>query len=153
MDKLLLKSHKKYFLSIGEDEFTLAIYSDVISEIKKALDEPDGKLSLAADGGSRPLWQRFIFGADKYVHLYFMYEWSGNVSSLIFYDENVSEYRAFSNKRIINLSESDRSQINFGDKTPIEDFLCISKEETQKAIYEFLDTGDRPCWLKYQFVK
>ena len=79
-----LKNHEIYFLSVDGDECNLASYSQVINKIEIALEESTGKISLAADDGLRPWWQRFIFGAEKYIRYYFLFEWSGNVSGLIF---------------------------------------------------------------------
>lgn len=153
MDDAFLKSHEKYFLSINDDDITLDSYSEVIEKIESVLNEPSGKLSLAADDGLRPWWQRFIFGAERYVRSYLMYEWSGSVAGLIFHDENASEYRAKPNVKLNELPDNDRKQITFGEKTPLETNFCMSKEESSKAISEFLDTGKMPSWLKYEFVR
>ncbi|RDH43686.1 hypothetical protein [Zooshikella ganghwensis] len=153
MDDMPLKLHEKYFLSINDDDITLDKYSEVVGKIERALNEPTGKLSLAADDGLRPWWQRFVFGSERYVRSYLMYEWSGNVSGLIFHDENASEYRAMPGTQLNGLPERDKSQITFGEGVPLETRFCMSKEESLKAISEFLKTGKKPSWLKYEFVR
>jgi hypothetical protein len=65
----------------------------------------EGKISLAADDGLRPWWQRFIFGAKIYVRSYFMFEWSGEFCGLIFHDDNTSEFRALAKSECCDLDE------------------------------------------------
>ena len=148
-----LKNHEIYFLSVDGDECNLASYSQVINKIEIALEESTGKISLAADDGLRPWWQRFIFGAEKYIRYYFLFEWSGNVSGLIFHDVNASEYRAMQSQQMDELPEHDRMQICFGEETPVSTRFCIAKDEASKAIYEFLETGEIPSWLQYEFIR
>ena len=153
MDDTSLTSHEKYFLSVNDDDVVLDKYSDAVVRIESALNKPSGKLSLAADDGLRPWWQRFFFGAERYVRSYLMYEWAGNVAGLIFHDENASEYRATPSMQLNELLDSDRKQITFGEDSPLETRFCMSKEESSKAILEFLETSKRPAWLKYEFVR
>lgn len=148
-----LKTHMKYYLSIGEDDLTFEEYSEVVHEIEIALNEQLGSITLAADDGLRPLWQRLIFGAKNYVRSYMMCEWSENTSGLIFYDENASEYRVLSNVELGSEGASVNKEVSFGEYTPLDAKYLLPKKECIKAISEFLDTGVKPSWLIYEFIE
>lgn len=112
-----------------------------------------GSITLAADDGLRPLWQRLIFGAKNYVRSYMMCEWSENASGLIFYDENASEHRVLSNVDLNSEGESVNKEVTFGGFTSLDVKYLLPKEECLKAIGEFLEAGVKPSWLSYEFIE
>lgn len=148
-----MHSHPKYFVSVGERELTFNSFSDALDVIVSALSQKKGKLSLSADDGLRPLWQRFLFGASNYRRMYFVLEWDSNFSGLIFHDENSSEYRALSSTPNTQAVESIRNQISFGESEPLEAKYCLASEVAFKALREFMDSGAKPEWLKFEFVR
>jgi hypothetical protein len=148
-----MSSHSKYFLSAGDQEVEFNSFSEACEAIEKALSQQKGKLSLSADDGLRPWWQRFIFGANNYIRIYFAIEWDSNFSGLIFHDENSSEYRVLSNEPITEVAESIRNQISFGEPEPLETKYCLASEVAFKALRKFIDSGAKPEWLKFEFVQ
>ncbi|GAA3927602.1 hypothetical protein [Litoribacillus peritrichatus] len=146
-------SHPKYFVSAGDQELMFNSFSEALETIDNALSQQKGKLSLSADDGLRPWWQRFVFGASNYIRMYLALEWDSNFSGLIFYDENSSEYRALSNGPNSEVAESIRNQISFGEPEPLEAKYCLASEVAFKAIREFMDSGAKPEWLNYEFVQ
>ena len=139
-------SHSKYFLSFGDQEMTFNSFPEVLEAIEKALSQQKGKLSLSADDGLRPWWQRLIFGATNYIRMYFAIEWDGDFCGLIFHDESASEFRGLSNSSSIEAPESIRSSINFGEFEPLSTKYCLEVEVAFKALREFLGSGVKPEW-------
>jgi len=148
-----LREHSKYFLGIGDDDLVLESYEDLVEKLQSQIISEEGVVSLAADDGQRPWWQRFIFGAKIYVRSYLTFEWKNGTCGLIFHDENTSEYRALSKFEPKDVSESTRKKISFGEYEPLDKKYCIEKELAVKAINEYLDSGIMPTWLEYDFTK
>jgi len=146
-------SHPKYFVSAGDQQLTFNSFSEPLEAIDIALSQQKGKLSLSADDGLRPWWQKFVFGASNYIRMYFVLEWDSNFSGLIFHDENSSEYRVLSSEPNTEVAESIRNQISFGEPEPLETKYCLANEVAFKALREFMDSGAKPEWLKFEFVQ
>jgi hypothetical protein len=143
----------EYYLQINDSVFVFKNISDVGAKIFEDVGSAKGKIAFSADDGPRPWWQRFIFGAARYNRPYFRLEWSSDVYALIFYDDNASEYRVLSNVILENASEQLRKEISFGESQPLPIKYCISKDIVLRAIKEFLNSGERPQWLEYEFVE
>lgn len=146
-------SHPKYFVSADDQELTFNSFSETLEAIERTLSQQEGKLSLSADDGLRPWWQRFVFGASNYTRMYFVLEWGSKFSGLIFHDENSSEYRALSNEPNAEIAESIRNKISFGEHEPLETKYCLTNEVAFKALREFMGSGAKPEWLKFEFVQ
>ncbi len=153
MKKMVNFDHTRFFLAINESDIELTNILEVRLQINEALCSSKGSVSLAADDGQRPWWQRFIFGTKIYVRSYFLFEWFEETCGLIFQDEDASEYRVLSNEQPKDTSEDIRKQISFGEYKLLETKYCITKETALKAIDDFLESGKRPDWLEYKFVK
>ncbi len=145
--------HNRFFLAINELDIELTDMSEVRQKIDEVLRSSKGSISFAADDGQRPWWQRFIFGSKIYVRSYFLFEWFEETCGLIFQDENASEYRVLSNEQPEDTSEKTRKYISFSEYKPLETKYCLTKEIAMKAIENFLESGERPDWLEYEFVE
>jgi hypothetical protein len=148
-----LASHHKYFLSLDDKDVEFDSLSDIKETLITAFDSKSGKVSLSADDGLRPWWQRFIFGANNYVRMYFAIEWRSDISGLIFHDENASEYRALSEPTCGKIDEYIRKEISFEEHEPLSLKYCLAKEIAVKAIIEFIEKGEKPKWITYEFVQ
>ena len=148
-----LASHSKYFLTLDGKELEFQDFSKTREALLNALNSKSGKISLAADDGLRPWWQRFIFGASNYVRIYFAIEWSNEISGLIFHDENASEFRALTDSSNDAASVADRNEISFGESKPLNQKYCIATDIAKSSIVEFLEKEERPEWLNYEFVQ
>jgi len=151
--KMNLTSHTKYFLSLDDKEVEFESFSDSKEALMSAFNSKSGKVSFSADDGLRPWWQRFIFGANNYVRMYFAIEWSNDISGLIFHDENASEYRALAESPSLEIDEEIRKKISFEEHEPLSQKYCLAKEMAEKAIIEFLENGEKPQWVTYEFVQ
>ena len=152
-NKMNLESHTKYFLTLDGKELEFENFSETREALLNALNSKSGKILFAADDGLRPWWQRFIFGARNYIRVYFALEWSNEISGLIFYDENASEFRALSDSRNKNISDTDRKEISFGESEPLHEKYCITTDFAQSSIVAFLEKEERPEWHDYEFVR
>ena len=148
-----MHSHSKYFLAAGDQELAFNSFPEALSVIENTLSQQKGKLSLSADDGLRPWWQRFVFGASNYIRVYFAIEWDSNFAGLIFHDENASEYRALSGSSNTEATEAIKVKISFGESEPLEAKYCLESEVAFKALKEFLHNGVKPEWLKFEFVQ
>jgi hypothetical protein len=148
-----LASHPKYFLSLDDKGVEFESFSDIKEALMTALSSTSGKISLSADDGLRPWWQRFIFGSNSYVRMYLAIEWSSDIAGLIFHDESASEYRALSESTCGKIDEDIRKEISFEEHEPLSLKYCLAKEIAVKAIIEFLEKGEKPKWITYEFVQ
>lgn len=148
-----IADHNRYFLDFDDTETVLKHIGSVTEDFVEATKATSGKVFLSADDGLRPWWQRFIFGAKVYVRMYFTVKWSGETCALIFYDENGSEYRARSKSDVAEVDAEVRRNLSFGESELLENKYCISRSEAFNAINEFLEKGNNPKCLDYDFVE
>jgi hypothetical protein len=148
-----LACHPKYFLLLDDKDVELESLSDIKEKLMTALNSKSGKISLSADDGLRPWWQRFIFGSNRYVRMYLAIEWSNGIAGLIFHDENASEYRALSEPTNVKVDEKIRKEISFEEHEPLSQKYCLAKDLAEKAIIEFFEKGEKPQWITYEFVQ
>ncbi|MCO7222725.1 hypothetical protein [Pleionea sp. CnH1-48] len=148
-----LQNHDRYILSIGDRDLELDNLKDVEEKLTEALKNNSGKVTLVADAGSRPWWQRFFLGAKVYVRMYFTCEWFDNASGVIFYDDAASEYRVVSELSSIDVSRDVREKISFDELQPLDLKYCLSKEQCIEAISRFFEEGEKPKALTYDFVR
>ena len=83
----------------------------------------------------------------------FAIEWSGEICSLIFFDDAVSEYRAISSNPSRELDDQTRIKVSHGEESPHPLEECLPLSEGLRAIRDFLDSGNRPGWLEYRYVE
>lgn len=79
-------------------------------------------------------------------------DWSGDVASLIFFDNAASEYRAKDAEKPITADEVARKAIAHGEVALHPPEQCMSLGRARQAINEYLKTGVRPEWLQYEYV-
>ena len=112
-----------------------------------------GRIDVDEDVGGRSWVSRFVFGLHpRSLLMHFAVEWSGEVASLIFFDDAVSEYRAIDRERPIQADKLARKAIAHGEVTPHPLDQCMALGRAQQAIDEYLKTGVRPEWLQYEYV-
>jgi hypothetical protein len=134
------------------DDVPAATMAELKEHIANAERLEGGTLAVYADGGPRPWWHRLFGLQRRFVLCYFMLEWCGDYASLMFLDENWSEYRAIDEAHPVNPSEEIRVKIAHGEVIPHPVNECMKKERAFAAVRAFLDSGLRPEWLKYRFV-
>ena len=137
---------------LNDENRVLASAQEVSKAIESCRRLDRGGLSLSYDDGPRPLWHRF-FGATRYVSGFASIEWADGVASLIFLDDNWSEYRAIDKEVPVNASEAVRRAISHGEPCPHPADECIGKGRAFQALQEALESGVHPGWLTYRFVK
>jgi hypothetical protein len=147
-----LLSRPSWELQIGESERSFSSIDELRTRIAATESMAIGKMSLCADAGARPLWKR-ILGAKRYTEFFFALEWFEQYASLIFLDEDASEYRAIDHQHPVSAPENARLKIAHGELRPHPSNECMSKARAFYAIAEYLQTGDRPAWLKYNIVR
>lgn len=139
-------------IELNEVDSTVSSLKALVEQLALAERLPQGRLALSADAGPRPLWQR-ILGARRWVDIFFAVEWYGEYASLIFLDENGSEYRALDHVAPVSPSEEVRTKIAHGEIRPHLIEECMGKDRAFTAIREFLQSGERPAWLRYRYVR
>lgn len=125
---------------------------DLIGVISEAEQSKTGSLWIGKDDGPRPLWQRLL-GLRNYINALLTVEWDGESASLIFFDENASEYRALGSNENASKNNVNRERITHGELQAVASDECIDRARAFLAINEFIETGSRPIWLSYRFVK
>ena len=152
MNMLSETTSKEVFVELNDEHFIVKNFADVEMIINRAQQMLSGRLWIGQDGGKRPLWQRML-GLKRYVDSLFVIEWADEDASLIFYDQDWSEYRALDKEIPRFPTETIRRKIAQGEDNPIDPGECLIKERAFTAIREFMKTRERPRWLFYHFVK
>ncbi|UVW29198.1 hypothetical protein [Massilia sp. H6] len=152
MNSLANGDHPAYLIELNGERFKASSFDELNKIILKAEEIQAGRLWVGLEGGARPLWHR-VFGLKDFVNALLVVEWFGENASLIFYDENWSEYRVLDNEIPEFPDEIVRSQISHGEQQAIAEDECMRKERAFIAIYELIKTRHRPTWLTYRFVR
>jgi hypothetical protein len=112
-----------------------------------------GRIVVDEDVGGRSWVSRFVFGLHpRLLLMHFAVEWSGDVASLIFFDDAASEHRAIDRERPVQADEVARKAIAHGEVTPHPLDQCLALGRAQQAVEEYLKAGVRPKWLQYDYV-
>lgn len=130
-------------------------------QLKALLDEQDqldnGQVFVQKEHGMiRARWWQRVFGSPAYIRdleFCFMLDWHGPYASLVFLDGAGSEYRALDLKQPVDAPEEIRLQLSGGEPTPAPAKECMQKTRAFAAVREFIDTGMRPEWLSYRYVR
>jgi len=141
-----------WFLDLNEKERSFASIDLLLSAIDQAEGIESGRLWAGEDGGPQPWWQKLFGGNKRYVDALFSVEFYKDTASLIFHDENWSEYRAIDKKVPVNVNQEVRLKIAHGELNPHPIEECMEKDRAFKAIKEYLKTGSRPSWMEYHYV-
>ncbi|MEM7145021.1 MAG: hypothetical protein AAF591_07775 [Verrucomicrobiota bacterium] len=116
--------------------------------------DSDGRVCVDEDVGENSWFSRTILRLNPRIQaMRFAIEWSGEICSLIFFDDAVSEYRAISSDPSRELDGETRLKVSHGQEAPHPLDECLSLSEGLRAIRDFLDSGSRPSWLDYRYVK
>ena len=142
-----------WFLELDGNDQSFDTVNELILCVEKIQVSSSGKLSISYDDGPRPWWGRFLGLAPRYISGFTALQWCNDFSSLIFLDEDWSEYHVLDKTHPVNPPDSLRLRIDHGNLTPraIED--CMGKERAFRALREALQTGERPDWVSYRFVE
>ena len=138
-------------LELDSEERSVVSHHDLVAQLAEAQMRNQGRLALSEVLGPTPLWKR-LFGAKFVARGHFSMEWCNQVASLIFLDENWSEYRAIDGSAPIAASEEERLYIAHGEKRPHPIEECMSRERAFRAITESIESCARPAWLQYRVV-
>ena len=149
---MTIVSHKAWQLEDNDTETAVDSIAALRDQIAASGSSEGGRLSVSADAGPRPLWQRLL-GANRYVEMFFAVEWYQGHAALIFYDENSSEYRALDKEHPVAPSPEIRARISHGESEPCPSEECMSQPRAFRALAEFLQSGTRPTWLSYRYVR
>ncbi|WP_157480996.1 MULTISPECIES: hypothetical protein [unclassified Lysobacter] len=142
-----------WYFELNDEDHVLDSSKEVAEAVRACLDRDQGRLSISYDDGPRPRWQRFLGLAPRYISGFAALEWADDFASLIFLDDNWSEYRALDAKEPVVPPEATRTQIAHGELLPHPASECVHKDRAFQALLEALQTGGRPGWLSYRFVE
>jgi len=147
-----MSAFENWLVELNEQELSVSP-EDVGTLLANAKKLSEGKLWIGKDGGPRPWWHRFLGTPKRYVDSLFSLEWYSGGATLIFHDENWSEYRVLKPSGGQSFPENIRKKISHGEPKPAPDEECIETEQAFRAISEALNKGCRPSWLEYRFVE
>ena len=82
----------------------------------------------------------------------FSLEWYDGYGSIIFYDENWSEYRGVDKDHPVEIGDDVRVKIAHGELSPHPMQECMMAPRAFDAAIDFLKTGSRPSWISYTFI-
>jgi hypothetical protein len=150
--KIDLKSIRSWLVELNDTAPQVNSLAELIKKIQEAEQMGSGRLSVCVDGGPCPWWERFL-GKKRNVDSLFALEWHGEYASLIFHDENWSEYRAMDKDSPVQPEEKIRVKIAHGEAAlhPVDE--CMSRSRAFTAARSFLESGVRPDWLAYRFIE
>jgi hypothetical protein len=138
-------------LELNDEEHPIFSFHELAERVDAARQLSKGRLVLSEVIGPAPLWKRAL-GTKQVSRGYFAVEWFNQVASLIFLDENWSEYRALDRSVPVAASEEERSHVSHGEAKPAPLEECMAKERAFIAIAESLESSARPVWLQYRVV-
>lgn len=117
---MTLTNHRLWFADLDGKSTELNTLAELRDHVAHLASRATGELSVCADVGPRPWWHR-LFGAIRYVSIYFILAWRGDTATLTFPAEDGSEHVAAN----------------------------IPKDRAFEAVRAFLEAGERPAWLDY----
>ena len=147
-----MKSIRSWLVEVNDTNPQVNSFADLMKQIEKAEQMEAGRLSVCIDRGPCTWWQRFL-GKKRDVDSLFALEWDSEYASLIFHDENWSEYRALDKDHPVQPDEKIRVRIAHGEVKPHPLEECMNKRRAFIAVESFLESGCRPDWLAYCFVE
>jgi hypothetical protein len=114
-----------------------------------------GHLVIDKDYGLfRPRWwERLLGRSGRDRRVCFMLGWRGSYARLDFMDDCGSVYIALDHEQPVDAPEDIRLQLSGGEPTPAPPEECMQKTRAFAAAREFIDTGTRPEWLSYRYVR
>jgi hypothetical protein len=134
------------------------LYFQTAEELKACLSQLEqdleGAIHVFKDYGKRPLrhwWQRLFRVADWHRVESFTLFWYSQYAALTFYDEHSSEYHAIDQHPARDVPTEIRLKLE--EPTPAPSEECMQKTRAFAAAREFIDTGKRPEWLSYRYVR
>jgi hypothetical protein len=142
----------KWFLDINEEEKEFLSIAQLVEFLQSIESLETCRVWVGKDGGPRPWWHRFLGTQKRFVVSLFAIEWHNQIASLIFHDENWSEYRAIDREQPVSAKENERLKVAQGEIIAPSNEECISKERALAAIREYLQYNQRPNWLGYRFA-
>ncbi|WP_435105916.1 Imm1 family immunity protein [Arhodomonas sp. AD133] len=143
----------EWLYELDEEDNVARSRAELDQVLGRAEAMPSGRLWVGVDGGPRPWWHRLVGLQPRFVEALLSVEWAADYASLIFHDENWSEYRAMDEALVVQPDEQVRARIAHGEARPHPVEECMHRERAFKAIRELIDTGARPEWLSYRVVK
>lgn len=150
--QLDIRTFLEWQAELNDSQVTIHTAQQLVDFLNRAESLPSGTLSLSADAGPRPWWER-LFGAKRFVVSFFAMDWSQDCASLIFHDENGSEYRVLDLDHPVTPDDSVRRQIAHGELTPHPIDECLTKERAFAGVRYFVSSGQRPEWFDYRYVR
>ena len=141
-----------WYLELNGTDQTFASAKEVADALGAYQGLDQGRASISYDDGPRPGWQRFLGLAPRYISGFAVLEWADGFASLIFLDDNWSEYRVLDNIPVAP-PEAVRVKIAHGESLPRPVNECMDKARAFQALLEALQIGVRPGWLSYRFVE
>ncbi len=148
-----LSALDKWFVEINEEEMEFPSIAEVLKILKSVENLETCNVWVGKDGGQRPWWHRLLGTQKRFIDSLFALEWHNEIASLVFHDENSSEYRAIDKEKPISASEHDKLKIAQGERVAPSNEECISKHRALVAVSEYLQNNKRPNWLVYNFVQ
>lgn len=147
-----IRTAASWIIELNEVDSRIEKLAELSAHIDGAESLPQGSLSIYSDVGPRPLWQR-MFGAKRIVVSYFSLEWYAEFASLIFHDDDWSEFRSLDQECPVAPPSDVRLKIAHGELKPHPQEECLMKSRAFEAVRAFIACGDRPSWLTYRFVR
>ena len=138
-------------LELNDEEHQVFSLQDIAQKVDAARQLREGRLVLTEIVEPAPLWKR-VLGTKNVARGHFAVEWSNEVASLIFLDENWSEHRVLDRSASIEATEVERSRVSPGEAKPAPLEECMTKERAFRAIAESLEATALPAWLQYRVV-
>lgn len=142
-----------WYFELNEKDHVFSSAREVADAAHACQDLVHGRLSISYDDGPRPRWRRFLGLAPRYISGFAALEWTDDFASLIFLDNNWSEYRVLDEKNPVAPPAAVRTKISHGELLPCPANECMDKARAFQALQEALQTGAHPGWLSYRFVE
>src|SRR5689334_4768810 len=109
---------RPWYFELNDKKRTFDSSREVTDAVAACQELEQGRLSISYDDGPRPKWQRFLGLAPRFVSGFAALEWANGFASLVFLDDNWSEYRVLDTQRPVSPSEDTRVRISHGEQSP-----------------------------------
>ena len=147
------KQERTWIAEMDDVEARYPTKEALLAALSGFQERAQGGLSVSIDRGLNKGWLRFLGGAERDVVPCLSLEWFDQYASLIFLDDAWSEYRAIDTEHPVAPEEEIRKLIAHGEPSahPIEE--CMSTVRAFDAAHEFIESGERPTWLSFKYVR
>jgi hypothetical protein len=144
-----------FIVEVNESETRLPDSRSVCGLLCQIATAVEVSLWVKIDHGPRRrnLLQRLFGASARDIEQCFWLAKAGDVAVLTFLDRAWSEYRSTDPAYPVQATAEQRIALSAGEPTPAPPEVCLQVDRALQAAIEYLQSGERPSWLTYRYLR